>query len=72
MKYRNNASFSNNDLKSFYKKVRICIICRKKYGLDYPKDNHICPICEEDKRKSNKTKKSAKKGYFRVLKGVKK
>jgi len=35
-----------SNLKQFYKFVRICRKCRKKYGTDFKtNDNFKCPVC---------------------------
>jgi len=35
------------DLKKFYKKVKICKICKKAYGIDREEKEYfkICPFC---------------------------
>jgi len=38
-----------NNLKNYYKKIQVCIICNKKYGLDCVEDNHKCHSCTINK-----------------------
>lgn len=48
---------NRSNLKNYYKKVYTCILCRKRYGSDYVRENNVCPICEIKMREKEKKKR---------------
>ena len=39
------------DLKEYYRNSKICLLCRREYGLDTFQDNGICIKCSRKKTK---------------------
>jgi rRNA maturation endonuclease Nob1 len=53
-----NNLLDNAELEKYYKFIKICVLCKKEYGVDkkYKKDNKLCPICAYKMRNNKKVK----------------